>query len=226
VPFLLHQRLPKPSAATISHANSDHYNALSALLRRGWVGQVYLNPYFGDDPHRTESAGVARFMDRLIAPGAVTKTRLAAGQKLRLDGRTEVEVLWPPPGRADLSLNDTSLVLRITCDGRSLLVPGDLEEVGQAALAAMGERVRSDVLILPHHGAWRDTLPAFVRAVAPSIVLVSGSRRPAAPLSGGQAAREFYDKLPAEHRYYTTLQHGWIQVRFGRGGLSVRTMRR
>ena len=65
-------------------------------------------------------------------------TRLAAGQQVALDDRTEVEVLWPPAGRNDLSANESSLVLRISCDGVSVLLPGDVETTGQGALAAAG----------------------------------------------------------------------------------------
>jgi len=224
VPFLLHERLPEPAAAFISHANADHYNALPALLRRGWVEKVYLNEYFGRDANAPGAEGVAELMG-MFREGHVETVRLRPGQRLRLDDRTEVEVLWPPPGRADLSVNDTSLVLRVTCDGRRVLVTGDLDETGQASLAAAPERIRSHVLVLPHHGGWEETLPAFVEAVAPEVVLISSAREPAAPLSGGPEAAAFYERLPVERRCYSTPRHGWIRLRFGRGGLRVRTMR-
>jgi len=224
VPFILHERLPRPAAAVISHANADHYNALPALLSRRWLAKVYLNEYFGIDEKGPGAEAVNELMG-MIRQGGIETVRLRPGRKLQLDGRTAIEVLWPPPGRSDLSTNDTSLVLRVTCDGRSVLVPGDLAEIGQAALSAAGEALRSDVLIMPHHGGWEETLPAFVRAAAPEIVIVSGSHEPSAPVRAGPAARSFYERLATDHKYYSTLRNGWVRVRFGRRGVTVRTMR-
>ena len=223
VPFLLHEGLPGPDAAILSHANADHYNALPALLGRGWVRTVYLNEYFGRPPE-TQGASVRRLMGDIRARSCEVR-RLQPGRKIALDGRTHVEVLWPPPERADLTVNDRSLVLRITCDGRSVLVPGDLDQIGQAALTATPSRIRSDVLILPHHGGWESTLPAFVAAVAPKTTLVSAAREPVAPLSAGPPAKAFYTRLAVEYDYYSTLRNGWIQIRFGKNGVEVETMR-
>ncbi len=224
VPFILHERLPRPGAAVISHANADHYNALPALLRRGWIETVYLNEYFGIDEKGPGADAVNELMG-MIRQAGIETVRLRPGRRLELDGRTAIEVLWPPPGRSDLSTNDTSLVLRITCDGRSVLVTGDLEEVGQAALSAAGRSLKSDVLIMPHHGAWEETLPAFVAAVSPEFVIVSGSHEPSAPVQAGPAARRFYERLATDYKYYCTLRDGWVRIRFGKQGITIRTMR-
>ena len=131
----------------------------------------------------------------------------------------------PPAGRDDLSANDRSMVLRITCDGQRVLLPGDLDRQGQSALTGAGPGVSADVLVLPHHGAWRDTLPAFVSAVGPKVVLASASRELVPPLSSGQAGKRFYQSLSGNYQYRSTQRNGWVQVRFGRGGVQVRTMR-
>jgi len=214
VPFVLTRRLPRPRAAFVSHANTDHYNALPALLDRGWVRTVYLNGYFGHGEPEVSAAGAARFLDVCRRRDAQVR-RLAAPAKLALDERTTVEVLWPPPGRQGLSVNDTSLVLRVVCDGRSVLLCGDIEQAAQAALLA--ERpgdLRADVLVLPHHGAWAPALPEFLAAVAPRHVLASTPRR----------LREELGNMLAG-RLCTTAQCGWVHVRFGRGELTIRTMR-
>ena len=82
------------------------------------------------------------------------------------------------------------------------------------------------MLVPPHHGGWEPTLPAFVAAVAPKTILVSAAREPVAPLSAGPPAKAFYTRLAVEYDYYSTLRNGWIQIRFGRNGVEVETMRR
>ena len=47
-----------------------------------------------------------------------------------------------------------SCVLRVAGGGRSVLLTGDIEREQEAALvAAHGEALRSDVLLVPHHGS-------------------------------------------------------------------------
>jgi len=223
LPFLRHQRLPRPDAAILSHANTDHYNALPAVLRSGPLDRVYLNDYFGAE--ETPAKPVGELMG-MLAEGGVRIVRLRAGETIRLDERTSVEVVWPPPvKRDDLSVNDTSLVLRITCDGVRVLVAGDLDDVGQRELTSTPEKIRCDVLVLPHHGGWEKTLPDFFKAADPHTVLVSGNRDPIGPLPKDGPARRFYVRIKTTRKYYSTSRNGWIRLRFGSGKTSVQTMR-
>ncbi len=224
-PFLRHQRLPAPTQAFISHANTDHYNALPHLLKKAKLERVYLNDYFGSvggGPSSSESA--VRELVNALREAKVEIVRLRPAQTIRLDDRTKVEVFWPPRGRRnDLSVNDTSLVLRVSCDGKSVLLTGDLDETGQAELTAAPERITADALVVPHHGGWEETLPEFVEGVDPQIVLVSNARE----LQGGPDAhrRSFYSHLRTNREYYSTTRNGCIRLSFGAGTIEVRTMR-
>jgi competence protein ComEC len=221
-PFLHEMRLPDPRTAFVSHANTDHYNVLPDLARTGALKTLYLCDYFG----RGESPFAAsnRALELLHSEGVVVR-RLHRGDGLDLDERTRIDVLWPPVGRSNMSSNDTSLVLRVSCDEKRLLAPGDLDEFSQAELLKNPDQLRADVLVLPHHGGWARTLPAFINAVRPSIILISAHQDPKGPAAGKAQVREFYDSLRVKYRCFTTPRNGWIRVRFGRGGQSVQTMR-
>lgn len=221
-PLLRELRLPRPAAAFVSHANTDHFNMLASMVARDpAMRRVYLNDYFAAEPQ--PSVPVGELMTMLGERG-VEVVRLRAGQTVPLDDRTRVEVLWPPAQRRDdLSTNDTSLVLRVVCDGRSVLLTGDLDSTGQADLTRDGPA--ADVLVLPHHGGWEKELPAFLDAVAPTFVLVSSGRPSRPPVSGGEAAREFYRRIAVDGRFFSTSRNGWVRLRFGVGGIRVETMR-
>ncbi|MBL7221479.1 MAG: hypothetical protein ISS69_15315, partial [Phycisphaerae bacterium] len=146
--------------------------------------------------------------------------RLRSGSKVQLDGDTLVEVLWPPAAQApDLTVNDTSLVLRVTCGGKRILFPGDLSREGQRRLLADGADLSADILILPHHGAWTKSLPEFFGAVSPDVVLLSAPRglvnryHEPAP-----ARKQFINKLHRHKQYYATPRHGWIHLTFSKEG--------
>jgi len=240
-PAILHERLNPPREAFISHANTDHFNAVPGMIRNGLIRKVYLNEYFGRrslTPSLSESAPM-EFM-RLLGESGVEVVRLRTGCSITLDERTHLEVLWPPGDREDLSVNDTSLVLRITCDDRSILLTGDLGDTGQRAVLT-DPRLKSDILVMPHHGGWEDSLPEFFDAVNPKIVLVSHYRDPRSwedlqgassavsddvpPAPGAHRRAKFYARMYKSSRYYSTGRDGWIRLRFGRDGIDVITMR-
>ncbi len=227
-PFLRARSLPAPASAFVSHANTDHYSAVSDMAVAGLLKRVYLNEYFSLDPNLGTAdkmdATAVRFLEMLDRRG-VEVVRIAAGDTIQLDARTRVDVLWPPRGEVGkLTVNDTSLVLRITCDGKSVIVPGDLAAVGEGRLAA-APAMRADALVLPHHGGWTDTLPAFFAAVAPRYALVSRSRDLAAPARNKDVAEQFYSRLQSQAGYRCTAHDGWVELTFGRGELSVKTSR-
>ncbi len=228
-PFLREMRLPDPTAAFVSHPNTDHYNALPGLTRDGKLKRVFLGDYF-DKPNLGDYHTTLRLM-KVFGEKDVQLDRLRAGDKLQLDKYTQVEVLWPMPGRGDLTANETSLVLRVTCGGQSVLLPGDLSKVGQLELlsdSASLAQLKSDVLVLPHHGGWQKTLPAFVAAVEPRIILVSSSKDPKGPMTASPKIRKFYESLRTtkKYRFYSTARDGWLCVSFGKDGLDVQTMRK
>jgi len=228
-PALLSLGLPMPRAAFISHANADHFNALPGLVKAGGLRRVYLNDYFAAGPRSAsfDEAASAELM-RLMQDSGVQIVRLRGGASVRLDSRTAVEVLWPPADRRqDLSTNNTSLVLRITCDDLSVVLAGDLDELGQRGAAQAANGIAADALVLPHHGGWEDSLPAFFDAVRPRLVLVSASKDPDA--SGVDPANDrsrFYGRMYSSCRYCSTCRDGWVRLSFGRGRLDVTTMRR
>jgi competence protein ComEC len=94
-----------------------------------------------------------------------------AGQATTIDG-VEIAVLWPPAGRFEYELNNTSLVLRLEYGGTILLLTGDIQSEAQEAMLASGAAIDADVLKVPHHGAATST-EAFFDAVSADLAIIS-----------------------------------------------------
>jgi competence protein ComEC len=219
-PFLRAMRFGQPRTLFVSHANTDHYNAMLAMLRQGGIHQVCVGEHFA----AAAAVGVEAkaFLDAVSRAGAELKV-LRRGDVVRLDERTRVEVLGPPPGATIKNVNDTSLVLRLVCDDKSMLFPGDAEDAGQSAAMAEPGALASDVLLMPHHGGWGRRLPEFVAAVRPGWVVVSAAQDPQGPSE--RAARAFYSRLHSGYRYFSTAHNGWCAISLGGGRVDVQTMR-
>ncbi len=227
-PFFYAKRLPTSRGLFVSHANTDHFNSLPDLIREGNVEQLYSSEYFirenktGDIIRRGAPQGFVK----LLAHHGVEIHQLRAGDRLELGGGVTVDVLWPVAGK-DIPTNETSLVLRVVFEGKTILLPGDIEEIAQSELLKNPAQLKCDVLVLPHHGGWSKTLPEFVAAADPEIILVSNSRDPSKQRCGSQKRVEFYESLGQSKkcRYYCTGKHGWIGLKIGKWGIEVETKR-
>ncbi|MFA7588287.1 MAG: DNA internalization-related competence protein ComEC/Rec2 [Novosphingobium sp.] len=174
----------------------------------------------GDNDHR----GGAASLDRLVpafrlsssVPGLIDwryGSRCQAGQRWEWDG-VRFEMLHPQRD-ANLDGNDASCVLQIEARGERLLLSGDIEAAAERELVReYGDRLRSDILIAPHHGSRTSSTPAFVAAVDPRWVL----------FAAGYRNRYGFPKPEVQARYRArgsqaliTAETGAIQLRLGEG---------
>jgi competence protein ComEC len=69
------------------------------------------------------------------------------------------------------SRNNASCVLRIAAGGHALLLTGDIERRAELELVQAGP-VKSDIVVVPHHGSRTSSTPGFVAAVSPRWAIV------------------------------------------------------
>jgi competence protein ComEC len=153
---------------------------------------------------------------------AYRSRRCAAGQSWIWDG-VRFELLHPlaidylEPTRS----NNLSCVLRVTAGGRSMLLTGDIEKPAEAALVARGG-IRSDVLLVPHHGSRTSSTAEFLDAVKPSIGIVPVGYRS----RFGHPHRDVLARYARSGiRLHRTDLEGAVTVRLGAGGIAVETER-
>lgn len=151
----------------LSHADQDHASALPELLLRLRIDRIWL----------PESPKAAR-IQRLLRTEPCEVHVLPPGSSVWISADT---MLLSPHTSGDLAgSNDGGLVLyHGFAHGPDLLITGDQEEAGTAALLRC-ERLpdRIDLLVLPHHGSAGSHFDRLVRRFAPRYCLAStGSRR-------------------------------------------------
>ena len=106
--------------------------------------------------------------------------RCEAGQRWVWDG-VQFEVLHPQAADYETAAkpNAMSCVLRISNGVRTALLVGDIERAQEARLVAQSEAdlLRSDVLLVPHHGSKTSSSAEFLDAVHPRWALVQSGYR-------------------------------------------------
>ncbi|OHU96870.1 DNA internalization-related competence protein ComEC/Rec2 [Pseudoalteromonas byunsanensis] len=89
-------------------------------------------------------------------------------------GKLTVESLWPL--QVMNSDNNNSCVVRITDGKFSLLLAGDIEQEAERRLVELyDKKLRSDILLVPHHGSKTSSGQAFLQAVTPKVAIISRS---------------------------------------------------
>jgi competence protein ComEC len=121
----------------------------------------------------------------VAAPG-----RCAAGEAWEWDG-VRFEFLHPQPGREHARRNNQSCVLRVEAAGASVLLTGDVERAAEAEMRREG--LKSDVLLVPHHGSRTSSSAEFIAAVAPRWAVVPAGYRN----RFGHPAREVLERYRA-----------------------------
>jgi competence protein ComEC len=173
-PFLRARGISRLDVVALSHPHPDHLNGLRRVLARFPVGALWTSGDDGLNPEYARLLGLARARGvptPVPAPAALGQARLDPLGPFISDGHGEV--VGPPPG---LSVNDASLVLRVSFGSRAVLFAGDLEADGEGELVgrrALGQTVAADVLKVPHHGSRTSSSEELVDAVHPALAVIS-----------------------------------------------------
>ncbi len=150
----------------ITHLHADHVGGLAGALRGRAVGAIVTGPL--DEPTPAWHDLVAAAARRGLAVG-----QPGVGHTWQI-GAVHLQVLGPDIAyhgtRSDP--NNSSLVLRATVGGRSILLAGDAEIAAQRALLRSGRDLHADVLKVPHHGSAYSE-PEFLAAVRAPVGVIS-----------------------------------------------------
>lgn len=204
IPYLNARGITSLDTLVISHGDMDHAGGAASLLT---------------DPEITVNAVYSSLTpdDPLVALAREHRPCLA-GQAWEWDG-VQFEMLGPT---MDIHLasedknhaNALSCVLKITAGSQSMLLPGDIgtrEESG--LLSRVPEKLKSDILLAPHHGSHTSSSLPFLATVKPSIaVFQMGYKNRYNHPDDTVSAR--YDVLGI--RRMRTDEEGAILIRFGK----------
>lgn len=204
----LHRRRLTPAAVILTHLHSDHAEGLRAM-REDRIPIPLL--YLPDGALRADiHPDMLLLLEDLRADGTEIRF-LAAGETLSLPSG-EIRVIWPERGktRPGQDANESSLVLRITVKGTSLLHTGDLDGRYEMYAAAP-----ADILKVPHHGSAHSSSEEFLASVRPDAALLS--------CGGTDRHARYRERLPESTALYSTAADGMLTVHFEDSSYTVKT---
>lgn len=157
------QRVP---LVVLTHLHADHVGGLAGVLRGRKVGAVETGPlrepaWAWDDVREQASAHRIPLLGAHVGDSRVV-------------GYARFDVVGPARAfrgtRSDP--NNSSVVLRLTSRGHTVLLTGDVEVDAQRSIEASGVDLAAEVVKVPHHGSSHSD-PRFLAATRARVAVIS-----------------------------------------------------
>jgi len=151
LPFLRNRGISRIDTLLLSHDDNDHTGGAPSILANLPVNSIL-------------SSSPKHFINKHI-------NQCVAGQTWHWDG-VRFKILHPHTNYNSRSDNDSSCVLQVYVGDKAILLTGDIEKHAEYSLIyRYGNSLKSNILIVPHHGSGTSSTNQFIDKVQPEIAL-------------------------------------------------------
>jgi competence protein ComEC len=173
-PLLWRKKIKTVDTLVLSHPNSDHLNGLIYIAEHFNVKNIWTNN------EASKTFGYKKFME-VIEKNNIQMPGYKEIARFHDINGVCLEVLYPPVDFIDRkkienwrNINNNSLVIKVVFGSKSFLFPGDIKARAEGELVATaGDRLKSTVMMAPHHGSLSSSTEPFLEKVNPEVVIIS-----------------------------------------------------
>lgn len=162
--YIKNKNLKKIDYMIASHYDEDHIAGLISILENYEVINVLTPSY-------KKETKIYKSFTRSLSKSNANVINPKQGDKFYL-GDAKIEILWPKVYRNGVD-NDNSIVVKISYGNMSFLFPADASKNVEDQLIYSGYNLKSDVLMLGHHGSKYSSSKEFLKEVNPKLAIIS-----------------------------------------------------
>ena len=182
IAYLKKENIKKIDKLFLSHAHIDHYGGVADLLESTInIREVFLNIPDKEvcDSEKPWGCDYQHYLSVINAfeRKGISVKPVSNGDFFQAAPSAALQVLFahngidPPVGRTDI--NDTSYIMKLSVGNQAILFAGDLNEIlGDFLIKELGDRLRANILKVPHHGTEAVAKNAFFDLVSPEAALI------------------------------------------------------
>ena len=174
LPFLRSKGVQVIDAVVLTHPDADHSGGLVSILGGVDVRNVF-------EGGAGSGTGIYKSFEEIVSGRHITRHILKRGDSISGIKGVDLLCLNPYPGRAadpSIAVNDRSVAIAIRFGGCGFLFCGDIGEgpISEIALGYPGA-IKSDLIMLPHHGEKLSAAAeAFIASAGPEYAVISQGR--------------------------------------------------
>lgn len=202
LPYLRKRGITSIDVAMLTHPHSDHISGFPVLFE-------YVRPKIVmdiDNDHN--SAEYDMFLHSVKNSGGEYRI-MRTGQRLDFGDGVTADILSAGKQNTLYDLNNQSAVVRIHFKETAVLISADAEEETERLILSRTHDVKSQVLLVGHHGSESATTAQWINAVSPSVAVISCGRNN----EYGHPSDSVVERLEMMNvRVYRTDVHGAVSI--------------
>jgi len=212
LPFLDYRGINRVDTVFLTHEDSDHIIGIIEMIGEKEIGRIFTT--FGLN---SDDIFVQILKDRAYEEN-IDIIFIGAGFTYESVDGIFIEAIYPFYGQHFRTINDTSLVLRLSYKGVDFLFTADIDQHAEYEIMRRGMNVSAHVLNVSHHGSRFSTAQSFLDEVSPVIGVVSAGRNNVF----GHPTREVIERFEnANIPLYSTIDSGAVIIRTNGNALYV-----
>ena len=150
-----------------THSDKDHIGGLPDVLQRYTVDFILESGAKND-------TGISRAFESAILQNKIKRIFAKRGMAITLGDDVFLNILFPDRDVSEVESNTTSIVAQLFYKNTEFMFTGDSPKTIEEYLVFLdGEKLRSDVLKVGHHGSKTSSSESFVGYVSPEYAIIS-----------------------------------------------------